>query len=151
MTPGQGLKIDDIKEALYESESETKNPMIAQINKLDKIEAEKIISTGTSHSCSYCNKKFLTGHRLKKHERFHTGEKPFHCSYCGKKFPHKSKLDRHERIHTGAKPFNCSKCVYRSSDSANVRNHEKTHSDERPHLCSQCDKKFTTAGNLKTH
>ena len=37
LTPGQGLKIDDIKEALYESESETKNPMIA-----DKKEPPKI-------------------------------------------------------------------------------------------------------------
>ena len=47
---------------------------------------------------------------LKRHERKHTGGKPFKCKQCNKAFSVAGNLKLHERIHTGEKPFKCKNC-----------------------------------------
>ena len=47
------------------------------------------------HSCQYCNKGFPTASKLGRHERIHTGEKPFNCSLCDEWFTYKYQLTKH--------------------------------------------------------
>lgn len=48
-----------------------------------------------------CNRDFTEQWALKKHERLHTGEKPYVCNVCHKSFADCSNLSKHKKIHYG--------------------------------------------------
>ena len=71
-----------------------------------------------SNNCTYCNKNFGSRTDKLRHERIHTGEKPFKCKFCGKAFAQKGYAKTHEAIHTGEKKHECIYCpkaFYRNS------------------------------------
>lgn len=59
-----------------------------------------------------CGSSFHTMFAMKRHNKKHTGEKPFACNYCQRKFGEKSTLKRHERMHTGEKLICCIYLAY---------------------------------------
>ena len=52
------------------------------------------------HSCNYCSYTSDQMYRVKRHERIHTGEKPFSCKFCTFTSSLKHSVKRHEKTHT---------------------------------------------------
>lgn len=48
-----------------------------------------------NNQCPYCLKLFRSGYDMKRHQRVHTGEKPFECQQCDKMFARKDNYRLH--------------------------------------------------------
>ncbi|XP_064092608.1 protein tramtrack, beta isoform-like isoform X19 [Macrobrachium nipponense] len=79
------------------------------------------------YQCSFCQYTSPLRCNVKRHERVHTGEKPFQCPHCNFCCTQNSDLKKHIRVHTGEKPFACDVCPYRSSRKERLRSHVLSH------------------------
>ncbi|XP_075917198.1 uncharacterized protein LOC142913956 [Petromyzon marinus] len=101
--------------------------------------------------CTLCGMAFAQSPHLQVHQRTHTGEKPFKCTVCGKAFACSSNLVEHQRTHTGEKPFKCSVCGKAFSRSPALVIHQRTHTGEKPFKCTLCRKAFAQQQHLQVH
>ena len=142
------------KEREQEDVSETK-PSLDSIASFDNSasseqdQSESVVYNRPSKKkleCKYCHRPFQKPSVLMRHERIHTGEKPYICHFCPKGFARKDGLLQHERIHTGEKPFSCRYCQASYRSMSGRKDHEKTHLK-----CTVCRKKFKTVPACEAH
>ncbi|XP_050395157.1 zinc finger protein 236 [Patella vulgata] len=109
------------------------------------------------HRCKHCNKHFQKPSQLQRHERIHTGERPYKCTDCDKSFNQKGALQIHMTKHTGNKPHLCDFCPSAFSQKGNLRAHiQRVHtitkeSDGPTYECGECSCMFKKLGSLNAH
>ncbi|XP_069462801.1 zinc finger protein 587B-like isoform X2 [Ambystoma mexicanum] len=81
----------------------------------------------TRYFCNRCTKSFSAKKSVIRHQRTHTGERPFQCTECHKSFIQNGDLIRHQRSHSGERPYQCTECGKWFSLKGNLRNHQKMH------------------------
>ena len=122
---------------------------------------EQKLTTVKNQICKHCKAVFKYSWHCKRHERIHTGEKPYKSRHCNKRFLLAWDCKRHELTHTGEKPFKgkhcnkhyrqnldckahventqvckyCGRCFIRSS---RCKQHERAHTGERRYVCEHC-------------
>nr|XP_057938915.1 zinc finger protein 677-like [Doryrhamphus excisus] len=113
-------------------------------------QAQKSISLDP-HSCSVCNKTFISSAHLTLHLASHNKERRFRCNTCGKYFHQPSHLVAHEAIHSGNRPFKCPDCGRAFGRASHLKTHRRLHTGEKPYKCSCCDKAFAQKSGLLSH
>ncbi|KAG9466776.1 hypothetical protein GDO78_016144 [Eleutherodactylus coqui] len=106
---------------------------------------------GNLYPCNVCGRYIKSKTSLIRHQRIHTGERPFSCSECGRCFTQKCDFIQHQRVHTGEKPFTCSECGKCFRRKSNLVEHYRIHTGEKPFSCLECEKCFTRKSKLFRH
>ncbi|CAB3400208.1 unnamed protein product [Caenorhabditis bovis] len=99
--------------------------------------------------CSFCNMKFLTPRKLRKHKKMaHVFTKTFQCHFCEEIFISEVGVMTHERVHTGIIKFECKVCDFKANRFIQMEEHMK---NEHGYVCSICHTRVAEWSDLKHH
>ncbi|KAL0601122.1 Zinc finger and BTB domain-containing protein 42 [Plecturocebus cupreus] len=122
LRPGGPLCICPLCSKLFPSSHMLQLHLSGHFRERDSTRA-RLSSDCRAPTCPLCGKTFSCTYTLKRHERTHSGEKPYTCVQCGKGFQYSHNLSRHAVVHTR----------------------------EKPHACRWCERRFTQSGDLYRH
>ncbi|XP_077549034.1 zinc finger protein 711-like isoform X1 [Haemaphysalis longicornis] len=137
---------------------QTQGPVLSREFHDQHVQDEHSEKAPGKFQCSYC--PYSTDHctTIVRHERTHTGERPFVCDLCRKGFVGVGQLRRHQRtVHDKKKPHECGVCGLRFGEASNLVQHcRNKHMQGTPSfVCPQCGKGFpfkhVLVRHLRTH
>ncbi|TRY94734.1 hypothetical protein DNTS_021622, partial [Danionella cerebrum] len=119
------------------------------------------------YSCPECNKHFLHGSHLKKHQLSHqlSAGRGYQCNHCSMRFTHhhlflnhlqshntekashSSKFPNTDETNKFAKIYQCPICPLSFYQALDLANHLSVHS----HMCAVCNMTFPTQNDLDEH
>ncbi|ROT73142.1 hypothetical protein C7M84_008458 [Penaeus vannamei] len=100
-----------------------------------------------ARQCQLCLVTLANANLLRRHvEDHHFHIRKYDCVHCGKKFKRKEHRERHERIHTGEKPFVCHICNARFTQKEHLKGHvENVHHKHASSLVSSAGLSTSTS------
>lgn len=100
--PKVGMSSEEEDVDTTDRDSAGSSPTRAAIRRKRRAPHPLVISSRDKpHVCSVgdCESRFKRPEHLRRHEKTHTGERPFPCAVCGKKFGRNDNLQTHMRTH----------------------------------------------------
>lgn len=101
--------------------------------------------------CPLCvNRRFRDAHKLARHMRTHTKDKPYSCPICDVTFSQPYHMTRHMRNQHSAGLYVCSVCGESLGSHSELQIHRKAHGP-RVKSCPACFETFTRDSAFLTH